>query len=575
MRFTTILLLCASVLLTVSPVPVSAVRISGEVRIQPAAGGSSDDLLPAGDAVLFFGPDGETSTVSLIARGGYFSGEVPPGEYTVLVQPLGILRRGEVFQGVAVTEEGTDWQPILTPDCYVPPAALARGSSFEQTFLATGTSVASAGFKLAGRFSGAVLRVSILDEPGGEQIGPERTVQPEWDPEVAVTWNAGEVPTTPGKTCVLRIEDVDGEPLGMYVSPDSGLGYPYGELLIDGEKSAFDGGFAISSNNDDILLALSVPAGEDSLPPATSIRQQFVAKGTSLAAVCIPLADDGAEQTLTAQLHHNGADGEKIGPVKTSAPTEARDGICFAAFTWRKGDVPLVPGGEYTLVFASASGEELSAFAGPEGDEGDAPAVTVYEYAEQPVAFEPPPPPAWEPTGAEETLELSNPGFEEGSCSGWENAWGGGDAFQIVGGDWKPGMFSGDAREPKEGEFCGVIMADHKKVRQLIRQWASWDYPSKNGQVRAVVWVASSDNADDVENPVTVRICVSGHGSVDAGNVAWSEPMISPGKWTPLVSPPATPAGGKMTLFLLVEGGSEDVAQYLKVDDLRLIVDRR
>jgi hypothetical protein len=363
----------------------------------------------------------------------------------------------------------------------------------------------------------------------------------------------------------------------MYVHPDSGLGYPYGELFIDGEKSAFDGGFAIGSNNDSILMTGSVPVKGDPVPPLSGGSQNFTARGTSLAAVCFPFSEDGSELVMTAEVHRSGDGGGKIGPVKTSAPTEARDGVRFAAFAWREGEVPLVPGEGYAINLSTASGEMYSPLAGRGlGDwQEEGPAIVIYEYAAESVEFEPPPPPAWEPTGSEETLELSNPGFEKGSCSGWENAWGGGDPFQIVGPDWKPDMFSGDATRPKQGKLCGGIAADHRKVRQLIRQWASWDYPSKNGQVRAVVWVASSDNADDVENPVTVRICVSGHGSVDAGNVAWSEPVISPGKWTPLVSPPATPAGGKMTLFLLVEGGSEDAEQYLKVDDLRLIVDRK
>ena len=171
---------------------------------------------------------------------------------------------------------------------------------------------------------------------------------------------------------------------------------------------------------------------------------------------------------------------------------------------------------------------------------------------------------------------MANSGFEKGDQSGWENAWGGGNAFTaVVGADWKADRFSGDAARPHDGSFCAVLAADHKKLKKLIRRRFSWPHARDSGLFHARVWVASSDGADKLEHPLTVRLCVSDHGSVDAHGVNWSPPVISPGKWTMLQCRPEVPKGRSQTVFLLVEGGSENEESYVKIDDLEIIVDEK
>jgi len=552
---------------------VPAADITGQLRIPAIVGNPAAGSEPVIGGSAFFSPVGEGTGLSATWPGESYSFSVPPGEYSVLLEPNGYNLRGKVIPNLRVDVDMSGWDQEISPGYHLAPRTIAMGGSFAQSFMATGTSVTSVGFKLAGMFSGAVISVGVHDSDG-DLVGPARTLEPERDPEVSVTWDSGEVPTVPGQTYVLEVADVDEEPFGLYVHPDGGLAYPYGELFINGKKSTFDGSFFIGSDNDGTLLSVNAPAGEGTLPAASRFTRTFRAVGTSLAAVSFPFRSAGEVPEISFEVRRGNENGDQVCPVRTTVPARAADGTYHAGIACPKEAIPMTPGDEFTLIISAPEGAMMSPFR-PAGDDEAGFALRVYELAAETVAFEFPPPPVWEPDGTEETLTLTNPGFEKGDDSGWESAWGGGHPFEVVGKGWRPDLFPGATADPKEGGFCGVVAADHQPVKKLIRQWASWDSPSKNGQVRAVVWVASSDNADDVANPVQVRICVSGHGSIDAGNVAWSEPVISPGKWTPLVSPPAVPAGGKMTLFLLVEGGGEDSEQYLKVDDLRLIVDRK
>lgn len=202
--------------------------------------------------------------------------------------------------------------------------------------------------------------------------------------------------------------------------------------------------------------------------------------------------------------------------------------------------------------------------------------MRIYEHAAKKLEFRLPPPP--EPRGWEfaELLPTPNSGFEKGDESDWQSAWGGARAFTAVAGaDYKPEKFSGDARRPHDGAFCGIIAAEGKEARDLIRRSFSWPHTVGKGLFHARVWVASSDNADQLKHPLRVRLCVSDHGSVDAGNVAWSRAVISPGKWTLLQCRPEVPKTRNLTAFLLIEGGGQGEESYLKIDDLEIVVDEK
>jgi hypothetical protein len=554
----------------------TACSVTGQVRVPAVVGRSSAGPLPVEGALLFVCPPGDGTGISRYCPEGGFSFTVPEGEYSALIEPPDYSQRGLILESVPLNGESIEWNPELRPDYASPFSTITRGALFEQTFMARGTSITNATFKLAGRFRGAILEVSIGKGPNREVVGPKQTVEPENNPNISVSWNSGDVPTVPGETYCLRIADVDEEPLGLYVQQDQGLGYPYGELFIDGEKSGYDGYFIIGSNADGAVLTHSTRPGKELAAPVESAKIPFRANGSSLAAVYVPFNADGEIPEIIFQFHEGGsARGERVGPVKRTVPVKAGDGRYHAGIACPWNEIPLQPGKDYTLVVSSPPDQGVWLLKAENQESEHEFAARIYEYATEKADFQFPPPPVWEPDGSEETIPLSNAAFEEGNDSGWESAWGGKPFTAIAGADWMADKFSGKAKKPKEGEFCGALAADHTAVKKLIRQWASWDFPSRNGQVRAVVWVASSDGAAESENPMRIRICVSGHGSVDAGNVAWSEPVVSPAKWTPLVSPPATPAGGKMTLFLLIEGGSENEEHYVKVDDLRLIVDRK
>lgn len=575
-------------LLTIIAVPCFAKlpvdgQVTGTAEIPSVVGRSTQPGLPLGGASLFFSPANGGPGIARFCADGQFSVVLAPGDYRVLLEPAEPYRRGEILEGLRIGVGALRWDPQLAPDYNCAFRTMtdwhhdpwAWGRVFEQTFVARGTSITSAAFRFAGINGEVVLRASIVRGPGGPQVGPERLVPAKAIDDLFVSWESGEVPTVPGETYALRVEDSDGKvATGLFVRREHGWGYPFGDLYIDGEKQAADGYFYIGSNADGTILAYTKTAGDPPAPvPGTgSWSQPILAQGSSFGAVAVPLLASEPPERVQVEIR-TGATGETAPNSRISlAVAAAGEGRFLAGSVCPPGTIPLVPGQTYTLVIVTGTqGASPILAAGTEAQL----AMRVYEYSGNVQRFLLPPVPEPVPDLTKSLLPLDNAGFETGTTDGWELAWGGAAPIHVVGADWMAEQFAGDSQQPKEGQYCGVVAAERNEVKTLIRRWSFWPYPSENGLMHARVWVASSKAVAHSDTPLTVRLCVSDHGSADAGGVEWSEPMIADGRWRLLESPPVVPKGGKLSAFLLVEGGSQHDMQYVKFDQLELVVDEK
>ncbi len=379
---------------------------------------------------------------------------LPPGRYLLYASKPPFFPRETVVQEVVVgLDETVDRDVVLATDYSIfNPASWRWGETFAQTFRAKGTSVIKVSFKVAGTEDGdpIIYEVSVHEGlPGGDQIGPTRYVA--WggggpSGNLSVAWRAGEVPTVPGHTYHFRIRDTqrsDPKTCALFTLADGGVGYPYGNLFVDGGAPLDEDLFGIVGADNDGTICTTLRTRWD-LPSELTFwtevwGQTFTARGHGLAAADVFGAggDRGWDFDITFTVHEGGPRGAQIGPAKRM-PTAFQAGGLYGAVVYAPGEVPLTPGEVYYIKMDTHGGmncyrlPEADDYPGGTGYAGNPRGqsaqlfdldMTILEYAEAAEA-----PPAQERLDPTQNLlfngdmELGTPGTSGQIPDGW-TAW--------------------------------------------------------------------------------------------------------------------------------------------------------
>lgn len=555
--------------------------VLGRAELPAVAGHPDSPMIPLKGATLFFS-DEHNPTQASYCRDGSYKTPLSPGRYNVLLEPAKPFRRGCYFRDLRVSVNELRWNPTLTPvyNCSFTTQAnwhhepWVWGKLFEQSFLGLRGAVTHVALKLAGVKQGeTTLTLSIHKTDTGKQVGPTRTVKAKADEDLYVTWPSNSTFLHQGYKYVLRIKS-EPLPVSLFVRRDHGFGFPYGELVVDGKATGADGYFYIGADVDRAVLLYdkhgTKPAGEPKMQ-WSQIYKGGEGGGGPLAAASMTLHAEQPLGTVTLSIHENNPEGEQVDPTFKAKPVRISEKRWKVGFVTERQARQMLHG-QYAFVI-----ESDQPFAPLAAVDGSGLAMRIYGKCMDalPAIAAWPTPPHRVGIEFDEIVPMLNADFETGDASNWESAWGGQPFAAVVDKNWKADKFDAEAARPYEGEYCGVVAADHKPVRKLIRRWIRWEHPIETGLCHARVWVASSKSAATSEDPLTVRVCVSANGSPDAGGVDWSRPITSPGQWTMIESRPIQPKGRKLSVFLLIEGGSEHEEHYVKIDNLQVVVDEK
>ncbi len=303
-----------------------------------------------------------------------------PGRYALLLHQPEWFVRAKVVPDVTLEPGRTlDLNVIPAMDyCVVSGTKLARFQKagvedpwdwarvFDQIFVARGTSITHAHFKLAGTHS-KTARISIheidsrVEPEQWKQVGPERidplgVLNDNW-----VAWRSGEVPTVPGKTYALRIEgrrdgDAGKAGMGILVHRDVvGPGYTQGTALADGKRMPYDLYASISSDSDGTVIPYmrvhDIKPGK--LLGWGTYAQTWKAQGRALAAVDFLVAWTKEMNGVSAEVHirEHGPRGKYIGIPKRAHTAWWGPGHGWLGAAWLPGEVQLTPGKTYCVEF--------------------------------------------------------------------------------------------------------------------------------------------------------------------------------------------------------------------------------
>ncbi|MDM8007363.1 MAG: hypothetical protein QUV05_14585 [Phycisphaerae bacterium] len=310
--------------------------------------------------------------------------DVLPGNYAILLHQPEWFVRPAVVADVRVRPGENVPRNIMPPldYCCVSgtklgpwekpglPQPWATAKIFHQTFVAKGTSITHAHYKLAGH-KATSMRVSIHEVREGippanwPRVGPERI-----DPELGqlndnwVGWRSGELPTVPGRKYALRLEGLaktggEDTSITILVHHDAvGPGYLAGTAYADGKQQKYDLYASISSDSDGTVVPYmriyDIKPGE--LAGAGTWSQSWVAQGRSLAAVDLLVAWGEKERGVLAEMRVHEGDSPKgrvIGVTKRATTAWWGPGHGFLGAAWQPGEVELQPGKAYCLEFVT------------------------------------------------------------------------------------------------------------------------------------------------------------------------------------------------------------------------------
>lgn len=363
------------------------------------------NVCPEGDGT------GQRYRAGINVGDGSFQFTLPSGRYAILSSQPKFAWRGTVVPGIRVRDSQVAVRDAVTPHDYSVAfggnsaewggSPWTWGTTFAQTFVATGTSITRASFKLAGKDDGGFdIIVSIRDGgPTGPQIGPERRVGAGVGGDAPVAWRSGHVPTVPGQTYAIRFTASGGQGFAFYRRTDAGDGYAQGTAYVGGAAVGADLYACIGSDSDGTVIPYCKISGLGNLPMvsgewwANAWGQTFVATGSSLAAADCFVANNDTYVHITWEIRRGGPTGPVIGPVKANQAQYQASGVQHAGVVYAAGEVPLIPGEAYCIRATSAQGMHFLVF-----EPGDAYAdgqaykddvadptrdlyLTIYEYA--------------------------------------------------------------------------------------------------------------------------------------------------------------------------------------------------
>ncbi len=304
---------------------------------------------------------GYTATSTDPAVAGTFGWNMAPGTYAQGFSEksnLPVLYRS----GIVVPGEGDAPYATLQYE----PAAYCRGTEelntectvCAQSFRATGTNLVSVSLRCSYPLGGE-LEVMILDgdDPAAPQIGPRSFLKTSATEPEAAYWNAGEVPTVPGKIHTATFRLIGGGTFRPYVRSvfeKMRAEIPDGRTWVDG--ALIDRPLEVTVNMDDAGITNTVCCATSYSTASVSQHagQSFIARGTSVLAVT--WVSNKTNYKMDVTVHDGigpGSGGPQIGPKKVanSPGPNARGIVTFAP-----GEVPTVPGNTYFVKLRSTNG---------------------------------------------------------------------------------------------------------------------------------------------------------------------------------------------------------------------------
>lgn len=341
-------------------------------------------LSPTGTGTGFSYHMGDPGTAQHGGQGCITLTGIPAGNYTLLTSWGEFFPRGKVAPGAVInngqqTTHNAD-QPIDYSGYYTQLDWDPSGANpIFQTFVATGTSITRASFAKADNTSGGSINFSIHQSNGGNvetwpQVGPARSrSRGGYGGDHWVSWDAGEVATTPGQTYAIRLFASNGVNIQPYWSDDSfytgGRGYRGNQA----SPANHDYYIIVYSDNDGTIHTMTNRShGYNNLFAEyhQKFAQSYTARGTSFAGSTLMATLGGASGwnfTVQVSLHSGTPGGPQVGPTKTMPCAFAPfAGVAGAAFAL--GEAPTTIGQTYWIVYERPGGLGFNAYTMNEGD---------------------------------------------------------------------------------------------------------------------------------------------------------------------------------------------------------------
>jgi len=312
---------------------------------------------------------GDPGTASHPNTGCFWFPTVQPGTYSLMTSFGKFYPRGKVTSSLTVvngmtTERNSD-EPIDYSGYYSKSTWDGSGGNpVFQTFVATGTSIARASFAKADSTSGGDIQFSIRESNGGAvetwpQVGPTRSVgRGGYGGDHWVAWQAGEVPTVPGRTYALRLYATNGVNIQPYWCSDGYYPNGTGYRNTQSNPAGHDYYMVVFADNDDTIATIQIRStGLDNLAGWWDAwAQSYTARGTSLAGGALFGTVGAWSFTATCSVHRTTPNGPQVGPTKVipsvyGVSTAGVAGVCFS-----QGEGPTTPGETYWLVYQVTGG---------------------------------------------------------------------------------------------------------------------------------------------------------------------------------------------------------------------------
>jgi hypothetical protein len=367
--------------------------------------------------------------------------DIPAGTYSLMTSWGEIWPRGKVVSGVVINNGLTTEQDAYEPvdySGYYNKSVIGHeydptgGNPVFQTFIATGTSITRVSFQKADGNNTGNIEVSIRRDTGGNvetwlQEGPTRSVQRGTYGDHWVSWDAGEVETTPGLRYAVRLYGTTGNIQPSWRNDSlypSGTGYRTNQS----NPANHDYYIAVFSDKDGTINTMTPRSGNIGSLAGWWDRwaQSYTAQGSSLAGGCLMGTlggSSGWDFEVRVTVRSGTPGGPQVGPTKVM-PVGFRPFIGVAGVCYSQNEVPTTPGQTYWIVYEREGGGGFNALRMNEGNtySGGTSSyyngvwnsqsydlfMNIYEYA----ATEPIPTPTVTPTVAPGTNLLGNWSFE-------------------------------------------------------------------------------------------------------------------------------------------------------------------
>lgn len=311
------------------------------------------------------------NTQTITSDGCYCVSNLPSGTYSILMnQPLFFISP-KVVSNVVIPNGGQTLtlNPLLPVDysSYFRDSGqwTGPGTTWYQTFTATGTGCRGISFNVAGAPAVSV-EVALLEDNGNPDVRNWRLVVTRVEPRVVadgdnwVRFRSPEAPMTPGKKYAVRLRAIATGTIQPYKRNKDANSYAGGQAYDElGQAQPFDLTLVVFADNDGTLVTMNRrETGLGWLCDNDFFGQRwgqtFIAHGRGLAGADVFAAGASNRWDLKFawKVRENGPTGAQIGPTKITEAAFQAHGAGLHGVSYNPGEVPLVAGSTYFIEFS-------------------------------------------------------------------------------------------------------------------------------------------------------------------------------------------------------------------------------